>query len=109
MELATLEPIYLNKSLNSKLLLYKQEQKNLKQCREKIIEFADELNVKDAIIRNYEASTETSTRYISRLESVNVGLKDQLIEEKTKTKSLEIEHGQLKLELEKLRQNIGDK
>ena len=34
MELATLEPIYLNKSLNSKLLLYKQEQKNLKQCRE---------------------------------------------------------------------------
>ena len=80
--------------------LYKQEQTNLQQCREKIRELMDELGQKDTKIREYESTIKSSTRYINRLESINVELQDQLIEEKTQTKSLEIENGELKLKLE---------
>ena len=85
---------------NNMFSLYKQEQNNLEQCREKIRELMGELSLKDTKIRDYEASIKSSTRYINRLESVNVELKDQLIEEKKKTKSLEIENVELNLKLE---------
>lgn len=105
----TQRPGRFDASLDGMLDMYKQEQQNLKQCREKIVQFVDELNQKDATIREQESSIQTSTRYINRLETVNVGLKDDLIEERAKTKSLEDENRKLKIELEKLRREASEK
>ena len=93
-------------SLDSIVNLYKQEQENLKKCREIIIQFEEELAEKDSNIRKSKSLIGTSTRYINRLESVNVGLRDNLIEERTKTKSLEEENRELKLELKRLVKKI---
>ena len=109
MSIITQGPGRFDHSLDSMLYMYKQEQQNLKQCREKIVQFVDELNQKDDSIREYKSSLQTSTRYINRLEKVNVGLKDDLIEERVKTKSLEDEKRELKIELEKLKGEASKK
>ena len=109
MSIITQGPGRFDNSLDSMLDMYKQEQQNLKQCRERIVQFVDELNQKDANIREYKSSIQTSTRYINRLETVNVGLQDNLIEERAKTKSLEDENRELKIELEKLKKEAREK
>ena len=109
MNVSTQESKQFDTSLNSNFHLYKQEQVNLQQCREKIVQFVDELNEKDASIREYKSSIQTSTRYISRLENINVGLKDNLMEEQGMKKKLELENRELKLKLEKIRKETGEK
>ena len=103
MSTITQRPTLFDSSLNSVVDLYKQEQRNLINCRERIVQFVDELKEKDATILEYKTSTETSKRYINRLENINIRFKDDLVEEKTNTKKLEKENRELKLELERLK------